>query len=264
RKLCLAGGVALNCNMNAALRELPFVDDIFVQPGAMDMGTAIGAALEAYAQLGYCMKDKLEQVSYGLEYSDETIKSAIENTSFAFKKVDDVVKVGAQLLADDEIIGWFQGCMEFGPRALGNRSILANPTKYETRDKVNKIKKRELWRPLAPSILEEDMIDWFENPYPTPFMTLNLRFKKDVQEKVPAVVHIDGTARVQSVNIKNNELYYKLIKKFKEKTGIPILLNTSFNSKGEPIVCSPEDALRTFENSPLKHLLISSYHVTKK
>ena len=249
--------------MNAVLKDLPFIDDIFVQPGAMDMGTAIDAALEGYSQLGYFMKDKLERVSYGLDYTDDQIESALKMQSFKYERLDDVVEKAAQILADDEIIGWFQGSMEFGPRALGNRSILANPTKYETRDKVNNIKRRELWRPLAPSILEEDMKDWFENPYPSPFMTLNLKFKDEVQSKVPAVVHVDGTARVQSVNENNNSIYYRLIKRFKEKTGIPILLNTSFNEKGEPIVCSPEDALRTFGNVPMKHLIIGNFHVIK-
>jgi len=264
RNLCLAGGVALNCNMNAALLDLPFVDDLFVQPGAMDMGTAIGAAMESYAQLGYFMKDRLEKVSYGLDYTNEQIEAEIKKTSFKYENVDDVTELGSQLLAKDEIIGWFQGGMEFGPRALGNRSILANPTKYETRDKVNNIKKRELWRPLAPSILEEDMQFWFKKPYSSPFMTLNLEFKDEVKEKIPAVVHIDGTARVQSVNEKNNLVYYNLIRKFKEKTGIPIILNTSFNEKSEPIVCSPKDALRTFGCVPLKHLLIGNFHVVKE
>jgi len=264
RNLCLAGGVALNCRMNAALLSLPFVDHIYVQPAAMDNGTALGAALEAYARMGYPSKTRMTHVFWGPEYTDDQIERAIKRVGLAYRRVDDICKETAKLLVEQKVVGWFQGRMEIGPRALGARSILADPRRPEMKDRVNKIKRRELWRPLAPSILEERVSDWFESAYPSPFMNLTLRFKQEAKSKVPAVVHVDGSARLQTVNSNANPIYHRLIVEFERLTGIPILLNTSYNRKGEPIVCTPLEALKTFASSGMDCLAIGNFIVTRE
>nr|HDM59104.1 hypothetical protein [Bacillota bacterium] len=204
RKLCIAGGVGLNCNTNGKLLEQEFIDELFVQPGAMDMGTAIGGALEAYAMLGYESKTKLKTVAYGPEYSNEQIEAALKRAGLSYYKSSDAPKEAAQMVADNKIVGWFQGRMEFGPRALGYRTIMGNPCNAEMKDLVNKVKDRELWRPLAPSVLYEDVGDWFENAADSAFMTLNFKYRDGMGDKVPSVKHIDNTARIQTVHEDEN------------------------------------------------------------
>jgi len=266
RNLCLGGGVSLNCVMNSVLLNSGLVDDIFVQPAAMDMGAALGAAIWVARMRGEPLPDTMEDVYLGPEYSDDEIKIVLDSTpGIKYKHYKQIAKPVAKHLAANKAVGWFQGRMEFGPRALGARSILASPIEPYMKDVVNDIKGRERWRPLAPVILEERMSDWFHNPYPSPFMTLNFQFKDDVQSKVPSVVHADGSARVQSV-AKNSRAkrYRKLLEEFEKLTGVPMLMNTSYNERGVPIACSPKHALASFKNTALDYLAIGGFLASKK
>jgi len=263
KKLCLSGGVTLNCVMNSILLQSEYVDDIFIQPAAMDMGAALGAAIYAYIQGGNEWKDVQRNMYLGPEFSDEEIENVLSSSGLKYKHFENVEIEAAKLLSENKIIGWFQGRMEFGPRALGARSILASPIESEMKDRVNKIKSRELWRPLAPVILDEEGDNWFENYYPTPYMTLNFQFKEDKKNLVPSVVHVDGSARVQSIDKYADKKYHKLLEEFFKLTDVPILLNTSFNRRKEAIVCKPEDALDCFKGTPLDYLCIGNYIVSK-
>lgn len=265
RRLCMAGGVALNCNMNSLLRAQPFVDQLFVQPGAMDMGTAIGAALELSARLGHDPREPLEHVYYGPSFDDDAIRAAIQAAGLEARRLDEqqLAPTVAQLLADSRIVGWFQGGMEFGPRALGHRSILARPDSTDIRDRVNKVKQRELWRPLAPSILEERVSDWFEDAGSSPFMTLTFSFRPEKRARVPGVVHVDGTARPQTVSARTNPRYHALISAFEELTGLPMVVNTSFNRRIEPIVCTPAEALATWQATEMDALVLGDHLLEK-
>ncbi len=265
RNLCLAGGVALNCNMNARLRAQPFVDSLFVQPGAMDMGSAIGAALEISAGLGAAPRTELEHVYYGPAFDGDEVERAIRARGLEARKLEDpgLIPEVAGWLRDGRIVGWFDGRMEFGPRALGHRSIVATPADVGVRDRVNRIKQRELWRPLAPSLLLDAAADWIEDAGPSPFMTLTFRFRPERARQVPGVVHVDGTARVQTVTPGANGRYDALIRAFAELTGIPMVMNTSFNRRSEPIVCTPAEAIDTYLATDLDCLVLGS-HVLEK
>lgn len=263
-KLCLAGGCALNCVANGKiLSHTPF-KEVYIQPAAGDSGSAIGSALlasNAYdtekPNLGY-----VKDTYYGPSYSDIEIEKILKKQGRQYSMVANPSQVAAELLSNGKIIGWFQGRMEFGPRALGNRSILANPSTLEMKDRLNRdVKHREAFRPFAPSVLKECIDEYFESTSESPFMLLAFNVKSDKLAAVPAIVHADGTGRVQSVEKDMNRQYYELIKKFKELTGIPVVLNTSFNDKGEPIVCTPEDALRSFDTTNLDALIIGSFLV---
>lgn len=256
---CLAGGVALNCSMNGRIARQEFIKNIFVTPMAHDGGSALGAALETYALLGYKCKFKMEHTYYGPEYSDEEIKRELDSQKIGYSYHSDIAGIAAELIAKGNIIGWFQGRMECGPRALGNRSILANPSDKQMSLEVNKRKGREIWRPFGPSIIEERASEWFENARKSPFMTIAFQVKKDRIKEIPAAVHIDGTSRPQTVNKGVNEKYYKLIKEFENLTSIPLILNTSFNHASEPIVCSPKDAINSFLKMKLDYLAIGNY-----
>jgi len=265
RSLCVAGGVGLNCNMNSVLRQLPFVDELFVQPGAMDMGTAIGAAMEVSAQLGVESKERLNHVYYGPHYDNGQIEAAIARRGLQSHRMDDdaLTRHVAQQLVDEAVVAWFDGKLEFGPRALGHRTIMARPDSAELRDRVNDIKQRERWRPLAPVMLEEDVADWFEAPGPSPFMTLTLSYLPGMAERVPGAAHVDGTARIQSVRRDQNPRYYDVIARFKEATGLPMVLNTSFNRRGEPIVCTPDQAIDTFLARGMDGLVLGNHYVQR-
>lgn len=263
--LCLAGGVALNCVLNAYLRDNGPFKRIWVQPAAGDAGTALGAALWVDAkqrrQVGktFIMND----VYWGPGFSDEEIGEFLNWAKVPHRRLNNVAQSAAQLLAEDKIIGWFQGRMEFGPRALGSRSILASPINASMQARLNEVKDREDFRPVAPVVLEEDAPDWFENADYSPFMLFVHRVKDDKADKIPAVRHVDGTARVQTVNEEQHPAYYELIKAFKEITGVPVLVNTSFNTLGKPIVCTPRDAVECFWSSPFDALVIGSFLVEK-
>ena len=266
RNLCLGGGVSLNCLMNSVLLNSGMVDDIFVQPAAMDMGAALGAAIWVAHLKGQPRPDVMQDAYLGPEYSNDEIKAVLDSTpGIEYKHHEQIEKPVAKHLAENKTVGWFQGRMEFGPRALGARSILASPIQPYMKDVVNDIKGRERWRPLAPAVLEERMAEWFHNPHPSPFMTLNFQFKDAVKEKVPSVVHADGSARVQSVP-KNSrgKRYRRLLEEFEKLTGVPMLLNTSYNERGVPIVCAPKHALASFTNTALDYLAIGNFLVSKK
>ncbi len=263
-RLCLAGGVALNCIANSKILENEIVKEIYVQPASNDAGTAIGAAIEASFMFDKKLSfDRIGHTYFGPEYSNEEIKKVLDSYEINYKRFRNISKKCAELLHKGEIVAWFQGKMELGPRALGNRSILANPTKKDMWIKVNKIKNRELWRPFAPSILSEKTKDYFEIKDNFYFMIVASKVKKSKIEKIPAVVHNDETSRPHAVNRNYNKRYYNLIKSFEKLSGIPLVLNTSFNDKGEPLVCTPKDAIRTFFASRLKYFAIGDFLVEK-
>jgi carbamoyltransferase len=260
----LSGGVALNCEGNRLLAKQSFVDKIYVQPAANDAGTSIGAALYFYSTLADFRPKRQEDVYLGPEYTDKEIEELLDLYGLKYTKVDNPEFEAAKLLSNGEIIGWFQGKMEFGPRALGNRSILADPRCIETKTNINKfIKFRENWRPFAPSILYDKMHEYFEDVYESPHMTISNLVKKEKRSKIPAAIHIDGTARIQTVTKESNKKYYNLIENFYQLTGVPVVLNTSFNGP-EPMVCSPKDAIRTFYSSGLNTVILGNYMLNKE
>ncbi|MGI8951298.1 MAG: carbamoyltransferase family protein [Chitinophagaceae bacterium] len=263
--LCMAGGVALNCVANAVIRDKGKFKNIWVQPASGDAGTALGAALWVDAQ--QCNNDKknfiMHHAYWGPEYSDEEVENFLKWTKVPYRKLKNIAKETAEILAQNKVIGWFQGRMEFGPRALGSRSILASPIHPEMQAKLNEIKDREDFRPVAPVVLEEDAGEWFEGAEYSPFMLFVYNVKPDKADKIPAVRHVDGTARIQTINRNQHPLYYDLLKEFKKITGVPVLVNTSFNTRSEPIVCSPRDAIECFWTSPFDALIINSFLLEK-
>jgi carbamoyltransferase len=261
--LCLAGGVALNSKANGLILSKRLVDQIFIQPAATDDGVAIGAALAAPVAAGFGCGE-MTKAYLGSQSKPQEIEAALRTYKLSYQRLDNPPETAADLLARGQLIGWYQGREEFGPRALGNRSILADPRDVRNRDRVNNaVKFREDWRPFAPSVLEEAGTSLFENYYTTPFMTLTFQVKPEKKAAIAAAVHVDGSARVQSVTRDQNERYYDLIKCFAAKTGVPAVLNTSFNLKGEPIVNSPFDAIRTFYTSGLDALILDRYLIAK-
>ncbi|MBF0273897.1 MAG: carbamoyltransferase [Nitrospinae bacterium] len=271
KQLCLAGGVALNCVSNGRLLRESDFDDVFVQPASGDAGGAVGAAYFVYNSLLDNPKEYTLPHSYfGPEFSNDEIGKFLDKDEFnddiKYEKLDDdaLVKKVAQLIDEQGVIGWFQGRMEFGPRALGNRSIIADPRNPENRDIVNiKIKFRESFRPFAPSVLRENCSDYFELDYDSPYMLLVAQVKEN-NRTIPAVTHVDGSARIQTVTEEQNPLYYKLIKAFNDLTGCPVIINTSFNVRSEPIVCTPKDAYLCFMRTNMDHLVLGNYLLSKK
>ncbi len=266
KNLCLTGGVALNCLMNKRIvEETPF-EDFFIQPIANDAGTSLGAALYVYHQIQRGKRDFVfDRVYWGPEYENEAIEPILKAKGVNFVKSDDICRDTAREIADGKIVGWFQGRMECGPRALGNRSITVDPTIPGMKDKLNaRVKRREGFRPFAPSVLEEKVNDYFVMPknQPSPYMILIGDVRKDRESAIPAVTHADGTARVHTVNKNVNPRYWKLIHEFEKIKGVPILLNTSFN-ENEPIVCRPEEAVDCFLRTEFDVLAIGDYLVKK-
>lgn len=261
--LCLAGGVALNCVSNRYIEENSKFKEVYIQPASGDAGGALGAAL-----LSSKKKNNVafENIYLGEEYSLEEIESIVEATGFAYRKDNDDEALCfdvAKALSEGKVIGWFQGRMEFGPRALGNRSILADPRSNEMRDKINSmVKKREGFRPFAPVVKEDVASDYFECNKSCPFMLKTYSVVSSL--KLPAITHIDNSARVQTVNKKQNKLLYKLLDSFESITGCPILLNTSFNVRGEPIVESPIDAIECFVNTEIDSLVLGNILINRE
>lgn len=263
RKLCMAGGCALNCLTNMKISQLPFIDDLFIQPAATDQGTALGGAILGSIKLGDRV-EPLKDYYLGREYTNEDIKNALNTSHNKIEEISDPARLAAEMLADGKIIAWFQGRSEFGPRALGNRSILADPSRPEMKDEVNKrIKYREEFRPFAPAVLAEMAGTVFDMDGESPFMTVTYPVKKEWQKKLPAITHVNQTARVQTVSKQNNSMFYDLINNFNSITGVPCVLNTSFNIRGEPMVETPLNAISTFAGTGLDALFIGSYLLTK-
>ncbi len=263
--LCLAGGVALNCVMNARIRDKSPFKNIWVQPASGDAGTALGAALWIDIQMRKTNDRNFEMrhAYWGPEYSDEEIEKFLKWTKTPYKKLKNIADETAAILAEDKIIGWFQGRMEFGPRALGSRSILASPINPSMQARLNEVKDREDFRPVAPVVLEEDAHEWFCGAVYSPFMLFIYDVKQDKADKIPAVRHVDGTARIQTINRNQHPVYYDLLQSFKKITGVPVLVNTSFNTLGKPIVCTPRDAIECFWGSPFDALIIGSFLIEK-
>lgn len=265
RQIALAGGVALNCVMNARLRDEGPFDDVWVQPAAGDAGTALGAALWIdYKQRGRpARRWSMDHAYLGPAYDDAEIEDFLRWSKLRYRRLDDVATDTARLLAAGAIIGWFQGRMEFGPRALGARSILASPLAADMQARLNEIKDREDFRPVAPVVLEEAAADWFVGARPAPFMLFTFDVEPARAARIPAVTHVDGTARVQTVNATQHPLYHRLIAEFAALTDVPVLVNTSFNTRGQPIVCTPRQAVECFWTSPLDALVIGSFALEK-
>ena len=262
--LCFAGGCALNVSLNRILLDLPYVKKLWVQPAAHDTGTSLGAAVYVAHQMGESIAP-MDNAYLGPEFSNHEIENELKQWPFAYTLEKDICRTACDLLDQKHVIGWFQGKMEWGPRALGNRSILGNPTVKGTADKINAIIKfREQWRPFCPSILREHANEILNSSHDAPYMTIAFKVNDVWKEKIPEVVHIDGTARPQLVDQKSNPRYYQLIQNFYEKTGIPVLINTSLNRRGEPMICSPKDALKMFEGCGLDYMVMGDYLVRKE
>ncbi len=272
KNLCFAGGVSLNCVANwEILNNTPF-EKIFIHPAGGDSGGAMGAALYVYhCHLKQPRKFVLDEVFLGKEYNGEEIKKFLDDNCIKyvyFENEDKLLQTVTEALVSQKVVGWLQGRSEWGPRALGNRSILADPRRQEMKDVVNiKIKFREPFRPFAPSVLADKAGDYFalgkaEKQHPLNFMLYTIPAKK--ADSIPAAVHVDGSCRMQSVAYESNPRFYRLIQSFYDKTGVPVLLNTSFNLRGEPIVESPEDAFNTFSRSGIDVLVLGNYIVEKQ
>ncbi len=292
KNLCLAGGVALNCVANGKLLKEKIFDNLWIQPASGDAGGALGAALGVY----YLMLNKPRKLINGIdsmkgsylgpEFSQKDISKRLKKCGAVFKTLTDneVIERTAKALANGKAVGWMNGRMEFGPRSLGARSIIADPRSPQMQKLLNlKVKFRESFRPFAPSVLREDLCEWFDLDYDSPYMLLVADIVKEkrrpmtvkerslfgidklnvARSKIPAVTHVDYSARIQTVHKKTNPRYYSLIKRFKELTGCPVLVNTSFNVRGEPIICSPEDAFRCFMGTELDILIIGNSFLDK-
>lgn len=265
--LCLGGGVALNCVANGRLLERTPIKNIFIQPAAGDDGGALGSALYAYTHLLNGTKRwRMKDAYLGPAFEDSEIEDYLKKRKIQFKKLprEEMLKKTADLLTAGKIVGWFQGRMEFGPRALGNRSILADPRDPRMKDILNKrVKHRENFRPFAPAVCAEDAHTYFDSKHPSPFMLLSVPVHKDQRIKLPSAVHTDGSARFQTVDSRSNPLFHSLLRRFEAKSGIPVLLNTSFNIRGEPIVCSPRDAYNCFSKTEMDYLVMNDYVIGK-
>jgi carbamoyltransferase len=263
--LCYAGGVALNSVANKKIIDSSPFENIFVQPAACDTGIALGCALYGAHMLNgkNRRRRQFKNAYLGKPYSEEDILAALNGTAnIRFRKEPHIVERAAELLVDGKILGWFEGRSEIGPRALGHRSIICHPGKPGMKDILNaRVKHREGFRPFAPSVLRECVADYFDLTFESPYMLLIAKVKKDKQKIVPAITHVDGTARVQTVTREDNGRFYDLIKEFAKITGIPIILNTSFNIAGEPIVETPADALRCFMSTEIDYLVIEDYFI---
>ena len=291
--LCLAGGVALNCVANGKIIRSQLFEHVFIQPAAGDAGGALGAAWATYyIYQGHSRKagmngDKMHFAQTGPQYTEHEIQDFLDSNNISYHYLDEafLYEEVAKHIASGLCIGWFQGRMEFGPRALGNRSILADPRNTDMQRKLNlEIKNRESFRPFAPSVLEEDNRKYLETDALSPYMLIvdqvnpnqltplpktynNMPYMEKlytVRSSLQAITHVDFSARVQTVSEQTNPVYYKLLQAFKQKTGCSILVNTSFNVRGEPIVCTPEDAYRCFINTGMDYLVIGNYLFKKK
>lgn len=265
KRLCLAGGVALNCVMNQRILEAGGFEELFVQPASHDAGGALGAACWVESQLlRRPRRFVMDRADWGPSFSDSEIEAILRRGMLPARAAKDVPAETARLLADGKIVGWFQGRAEFGPRALGYRSILADPTSPVMQDHLNRrVKHREDFRPFAPACTAEDFSRWFNTTREEPFMTSTCRVRQEALQQLPAVSHIDGTARLQTVREEKNPLFHALLRAFSKLRGVPILLNTSFNVRGEPMVLTPHDAIRCFYTTGIDALVMGSFVLEK-
>lgn len=264
KKLCLAGGVAMNCVMNGKLAGEDFVEDIFVQPAASDNGVSLGAALLMAREKGERVSFRMTHLYYGPEFDEQEIEKALKEAKVDYYRSEDIEKETAGLLNQGKIVGWFQGPMEVGARALGGRSILASPLFPEMKERLNlEVKHREDWRPFCPSMKEESYKKYIKAKADSPFMIMAFPFNEEYEKMVPSCVHVDRTARPQAVRKQDHPRYWKLINEFEKLSGHGIIINTSFNIQGEPIVCTPMDALRCFGGTGLDALAIGDFMVKK-
>jgi carbamoyltransferase len=262
KRLCMAGGVALNCVANGrVLAETPF-EEIFIQPGAGDSGCAVGCAYYGHHVVAGEPRhpdgrDAQRHAYLGRSYGEDDVRAGLERTPLPAARLDQPAALAARLLSEGKILGWFTGGAEFGPRALGHRSILADPRRAEMKETLNdRVKHREWFRPFAPAVLAEHAAEYFELPVPSPYMLLVASVVRAKRAEIPAVVHVDGTARVQSVTRKDNGVFYDLVSRFYELTSVPVVLNTSLNGRGQPIVETPEEAIAFFAESRLDYMFL--------
>jgi len=265
RNLCLAGGVTLNCKMNGRLRMTKHVDDIFVQPSASDAGCSLGAAIWLANELKEFHRHKMQHVFYGSGYSNDKLREELEIAGVKYSCPDNLPQTVGKALMENKTVALYQGRMEFGPRALGHRSILANPMNADMKNTLSsKVKFREPWRPFCPSLDEDSTDHYFTKPQSAPFMTIAFWALDGIQKLLPSVVHIDGSLRPQTVKREVAPVFWEIIDEFRRHSGHPVVLNTSFNVRGEPIVESPQDAIRCFFGTGLDALAIGDFWIEKK
>jgi carbamoyltransferase len=262
--LCMAGGVAYNSVANGLISKNTSFHNLFIQPAAGDSGTALGVAFHIWnTELGQPRKYVMRDAYLGPDNTEQELEQALRSFGAQYEKCDDIEERAADLLADGKIVGWFQDRMEFGPRALGNRSILADPRQEQIKDVLNlRIKHRESFRPFAPAVLEEYVGEYFEESCESPFMLMVFKVRPEQRPRIPATKHVDHTGRVQSVSRSSNPKFWKLIEAFRKRTGIPLILNTSFN-ENEPIVCSPQDALHCFATTKMDALVLGNFLLSR-
>jgi carbamoyltransferase len=263
RAITLAGGVALNCVANSRLFEDGSFEDVWVQPASGDSGTALGAACHVATQLGDRVQP-MRSAALGRSWDDDEIGQWLAQAKVPAIRCEDIASAVADVLADDGVVAWFQGRSEFGPRALGHRSLLAHPGRAENLQRLNEVKGREQFRPIAPMVLLERAKDIFEGgPIPSPFMLFTHRVRPAWRDRIPAVVHVDGTARIQTIDAAEQPLMHRVLSAFEERTGVPVVVNTSLNTAGRPMVDDPRDALECFGSAPIDALAIGSYLVRR-
>jgi carbamoyltransferase len=267
RNFGLAGGCALNCNANSRLLEQDFCDGVFIQPAASDCGIPLGAALEVMHEVGDGDFIEFHTAYWGPAYTNEQIEKVIKNAKVSYRKSTDISKDAAKLVAEGKIVGWFQGRMELGPRALGNRSILGNPGIKDMADKINvAVKHREIWRPFAPAVPVDRASEYFEGvdkAHESPFMLHTFYVREKYRALLPSITHVDGSSRIQTVSKEQNPTFHALLEELGRLTGHPVVLNTSFNDAGEPIICSPQDALRCYYGTGFDALAIGDFILEK-
>jgi carbamoyltransferase len=260
--LTMAGGVALNCVANSHIwREGPF-DAVWVQPASGDSGTALGAALRVASDLGDRVVP-MRGADLGRSWDDEALEDALRTARIAYERPADIADAVAKTLADDGVVAWFQGASEYGPRALGHRSLLADPRRAENLERLNDVKGREQFRPVAPMVLEERAREIFDGPLPSPYMLFTHRVDPAWRDRIPAVVHVDGTARIQTVRASREPRVAAMLRAFERRTGVPVVVNTSLNTAGRPMVDDPRDALECFGSAPVDALAIGPFLVRR-
>jgi carbamoyltransferase len=259
----MAGGVELNCVANARLAEEGQFKEVWVQPAAGDAGTSLGAALYVARELGDTVAP-MQTAALGRAWSDDEIEAALRTANLRFSRTTDVAVDAARAVAANGIVAWFQGRSEFGPRALGHRSLLANPRPAENLDRLNAIKGREAFRPVAPMVTNRRAADIFEGVLPSPYMLFTHRVRPQWRERIAAAVHVDGSARIQTVDERQEPLVARMLDEVERLTGTPVVINTSFNTSGRPMVDSPRDALECFGSAPIDMLIMGSFAIDRE